>query len=100
MDSIKLGLLENFSTLISVLFSIVLVLILAGIALLFLAAAATWALTALVGSFIWAALIVAGVFIIAAVIVYVKREKLIVNPAVRMLSKIIFEKRENRNDYE
>ena len=100
VDGVKLGLVDDLSTFSSTIFSVLLCVLLAGMAVLFLAAAAVWGLMALTGSFLWAVLIVAFIFIIAAIIVFAKRERLIVNPMVRIFSRMMFEKKHKIHNYE
>ena len=90
LDKFKLRLLDNLSTFLNSVFSVIIVVLLAGLAIFFLAVAGTLALGALIG-YVWAALIIAGVFLIAAVAVYLCRDKLLVDPIVRMLGRLMFE---------
>lgn len=98
LDRLKLRLLDNFSTLFNTVFGVLLVIILSSFAGLFLAVALIWALGNWIGSMLWALLIIAGVFLIASVVVYAKRKTLIINPVVRMLSQIMFEKEKPTDD--
>ena len=100
MDSVKLSLVDHLSTLSSIVFGVILCVILAGTALLFLAAAALWGLATLIGSFTWAALIIAFLLLAAAAIVFILRDKLIVNTMVRTFVKVFFEKTHKNSCYE
>lgn len=100
MDAFRLSLIDNLSTLFSTLFSVFVFIMLAGIAGMFLAVALTWGLGLLIGSLFAAAMIIAGIFLILAIIVFALRKKLIVNQAVRMLSKMISDMTQKYSDYE
>lgn len=92
LDKLKLRLLDNFATLFNAIFGVILLVILLSFATLFLACAMTWGLSLLFGSLMAAILTVAGIFLIASWIVWINRKKLIINPAVQLLSKVMFEK--------
>ncbi len=100
LDRLKLRLLDNFSNLFNTVFGVLLVVILASFAGLFLAVALVWAIGLWIGSMLWALLIMAGVFAIAAVVVYYKRKNLIIDPVIQMLSKLMFEKETDTDDHE
>lgn len=91
LNRFKLRLLDNFSTLFNAIFGVLLLMILVSFAGMFLAVALVWALGQWIGSMFWALILMAVLFLIVALWVYVCRKKLIVNPAVRLLSKIMFE---------
>lgn len=91
-DGFKLRLLDNFSTLLNNIFAVLIVVILACFALTFMMIAATWGLSILLNSIMAAVLVMGGLFIIAAVVTYAYRKKLIINPTMRMLNKLMFEK--------
>ena len=99
LDRLKLRLLDNFSTLFNTIFGVLLIMILASFAGMFLAVALTWAIGLWIGSMFWALMIMAAVFLIAAALVYTYRKSLIIGPVIRMLSKIMFEQ-EKDSDYE
>lgn len=99
LDRLKLRLLDNFSTLFNTIFGVLLIMILASFAGMFLAVALTWAIGLWIGSMFWALMIMAAVFLIAAALVYTYRKNLIIGPVIRMLSKIMFEQ-EKDSDYE
>lgn len=98
LDKLKLRLLDNFATLFNTLFSVLILMILAGIVVMFLSVALVLALSAWIGSLLIAVLIVAAFFLLIAVVVYIYRDKLIVNPAVRVLGKVMFEKNKDSDD--
>lgn len=91
VDKFKLRLLDNLATFFNSVFSVIILIILVSFAVLFIAAAVTWALALLVG-LLYAFLIMAAVFVIAAVVVYIYRKNLLADQIVRLLSKLIFEK--------
>ena len=91
VDKFKLRLLDNLATFFNSVFSVIILIILASFAILFIASAITWALALLVG-LLYAFLIMAALFIIATVIVYVYRRNLLADQIVRLLSKLMFEK--------
>ena len=83
--------LDNLATLFNTVFGVIVIMVLLSFVVMFLGIAATWGLAELIGSLVGATLIMASVFLIAAILVYAFRKKLIINPVVRMLSKIMFE---------
>ncbi|HIS33851.1 MAG TPA: phage holin family protein [Candidatus Avirikenella pullistercoris] len=91
LDKFKLRLLDNLATLFNTVFGVIVIMVLLSFVVMFLGIAATWGLAELIGSLVGATLIMASVFLIAAILVYAFRKKLIINPVVRMLSKIMFE---------
>lgn len=100
VDSIKLGLLEGLSKLFSTVFSVFVFIILIHIGALFFAAAATWWLSILMDSFTSAAMIIGGIFLIIGVIIFALRRKLLVNPAIRMLGKLMADMEKHDHDDE
>ena len=90
IDAVKLRVLESLATLFNSIFSVFVLVMVAFIALLFLAVALTLLLANWTGSLLIAVLIMAGFFILLSILVYALRKKLIVNPMVRMLSKLLF----------
>lgn len=91
VDKFKLRLLDNLATFFNSVFSVIILIILVSFAVLFIAAAVTWALALLVG-LLYAFLIMVAVFVIAAILVYIYRKNLLSDQIVRLLSKLIFEK--------
>ncbi len=89
LEGAKLGAVENISVLLSMIFSISVIIFLLNMAALFLFAALTWLLATALGSFVWAAVIIGGVFLAAAAIVFIKRKTLIVNPVIRSLCNMV-----------
>ena len=77
-DSARLALIDNLARLFNTLFAVAVLIVLAGIATIFLAMALTWALA------LWS-----GVFLLAAWAVYLRRDRLIVDRAVRMLGRMV-----------
>ena len=100
MDNLRLGLIEHLSTLLSTVCSVAIAFILAGLGILFLAAALTWMLGILIGSILSAVFIMSVLFFVLGVVFYANRKKLVVNPAVRMLSKVIFDIDKKYSDHE
>lgn len=91
-DKFKLRLVDNFSSLLSSILSVFIVIILLSFALVMLSIAAAWGIAMLVGSQLWAVLILAGIYLLIALIIYSWRKQMFVNPIMRMLSKLMFEK--------
>ncbi len=88
-DSIRLSLIDNLSTLFNTLFGVFVLILLAGIGTVFFAVALTWVLGLLIGSMLYSILIMGTLFMILAAIVYAKRNNLVVNQSVQMLSKMV-----------
>ena len=88
-DSIRLSLIDNLSTLFNTLFGVFVLILLAGIGTVFFAVALTWVLGLLIGSMLYSILIMGTLFLILAAIVYAKRNNLVVNQSVQMLSKMV-----------
>ena len=88
-DSIRLSLIDNLSTLFNTLFGVFVLILLAGIGTVFFAVALTWVLGLLIGSMLYSILIMGALFMILAAIVYAKRNNLVVNQSVQMLSKMV-----------
>ena len=90
LDRFRLSLIDNLSTFVSTLFSVFVLIVLAGIGAMFFAAALTWLLGMLIGSMMLAAiLIMGGLFVLLALIVYGRRKRLILNQTVRMFSRMM-----------
>lgn len=87
-DSARLALIDNLARAFNTLFAVAVLIVLAGIATVFLAMALTWALALWIGSLLYALLIIGGVFLLAAWAVYLRRDRLIVDRAVRMLGRM------------
>ena len=85
----RLSLIDNLSTFVSTLFSVFVLIVLAGIGAMFFAAALTWLLGMLIGSMLAAILIMGGLFVLLALIVYGRRKRLILNQTVRMFSRMM-----------
>ena len=64
-DSARLALIDNLARLFNTLFAVAVLIVLAGIATVFLAMALTWALALWIGSLLYALLIIGGVFLLA-----------------------------------
>lgn len=77
------------ATFVSTLFSVFVLIVLAGIGAMFFAAALTWLLGMLIGSMLAAILIMGGLFVLLALIVYGRRKRLILNQTVRMFSRMM-----------
>ena len=86
LDRFRLSLIDNLSTFVSTLFSVFVLIVLAGIGAMFFAAALTWLLGMLIGA---AILIMGGLFVLLALIVYGRRKRLILNQTVRMFSRMM-----------
>ena len=88
-DSVRLALIDNLATLFNTLFSVALLIVLAGIGTVFFAVALTWILGWLIGSMLYAILIMGALFLIATLVVYWKRNSLIVDRSVQMLARMM-----------
>ena len=75
LDRFRLSLIDNLSTFVSTLFSVFVLIVLAGIGAMFFAAALTW--------------LMGGLFVLLALIVYGRRKRLILNQTVRMFSRMM-----------
>lgn len=90
LDKVKLRLLDNFSTVLNSILSMVIVILVASLSLMgFSVAAIVW-IGGLIGSYVIAMLIVAGLLLIAAGILYGLRNKLFINKIVQMMAKVMF----------
>ena len=92
LEDLKLRLLEKLSTLFNNVLSILILIFLASTTLNFIGVVLVLLLAKLIGSLLIAVAIMAGVFLIATLIVYACRKKMFINPMVRMLSKMLFDK--------
>lgn len=88
-DSVRLALIDNLATLFNTLFSVALLIVLAGIGTVFFAVALTWILGWIIGSMLYAILIIGALFLIATLVVYWKRNSLIVDRSVQMLARMM-----------
>ena len=89
LDRFRLSLIDNLSTFVSTLFSVFVLIVLAGIGAMFFAAALTWLLGMLIGSMLAAILIMGSLFVLLALVVYGRRKRLILNQTVRMFSRMM-----------
>lgn len=88
-DSVRLALIDNLATLFNTLFSVALLIVLAGIGTVFFAVALTWILGWIIGSMLYAILFMGTLFLIATLVVYRNRNRLIVDRAVQMLARMM-----------
>jgi hypothetical protein len=93
-DALRLKALETLSEFFNTVASSLIVILLGSIALLFLGVLFTVLLADLTGSWLLAVGIMTVVFFVATLVVYLKRRTLLTDSMVRMLSKILFEKKE------
>lgn len=100
IKKVKLGAVENLSTLFGKLLSLVAFIFLAMLALLFLSGVFVILLEMWLGSWLWAFLIVAGVYLIAALIFYFTRETMFTGSMVKVLSNMFFGERDNDDEEE
>lgn len=87
-EAFRLGLIDNLATLFNTLFSVLLIVVLLGIATLFFAVALTWILGMIIGSLLVAILLIGSLFVVLAILVYLFRQRLITNPSVRLLCRM------------
>ena len=99
-EKICLSLIENLSLLVNSLFVVAILIVLLSIAAVFFAVALTWALGIAIGSVFCAVLLMGGLFIVSAIVVYVLRRRLIVGPAVRMFSRMMYDMSRKYSDDE
>ncbi len=90
-EKVCLSLIENLSLLSNSLFVLALLVVLLSIGAVFFAVALTWALGIAIGSVFYAVLLMGGLFVLSAVVVFLLRRRLIVGPAVRMFSRIMYD---------
>jgi len=90
-EKVSLSLIENLALLSNSLFVLLLLVVLLSIAAVFFAVALTWALGIAIGSVFYAVLLIGGLFVLSAAVVFVLRRRLIVGPAVRMFSRIMYD---------
>lgn len=88
-DLLKLEFLEKSSQLLSVVFSMLIVIVCALVVLIFLAAAVIHVLTMALNA-AWAYIIVSAVFVAIIVFVLAKKDVLFVNPLIRKFSRIMY----------
>jgi len=91
-DLLKLEFLEKSSQLLSVVFSMLIVIVCALVVLIFLAAAIIHGLTNLLNA-AWAYTIVSAVFVGIIVFVLAKKDVLFVNPLIRKFSRIMYKEK-------
>lgn len=91
IDSFKLRMVENLSILFSKIVYALLLIILLGVAIAFMASALSWYLGDLLNSRAAGALITSGIFILFAIIVVIKRKKLLIDSMVKMFIPMFFE---------
>lgn len=97
-DLLKLELLEKSSQILSVVFSMLIVVVCALVVVIYLSnALISWLTIALNAG--WAYTIVCGIFLLMIIIVLYKKDTLFVNPLIRKLSRILFSQDEE-NDSE
>lgn len=97
-DLLKLELLEKSSQILSVVFSMLIVVVCALVVVIYLSnALISWLTIALNAG--WAYTIVCGIFLLIIIIVLYKKDTLFVNPLIRKLSRILFSQDEE-NDSE
>lgn len=99
-DLLKLELLEKTSRILSVLIMIIISLFLVLGALIYFSFALVSWMETVFGSMIPGFLIIGGVFLIILFLVYIFREKILINPLIRAISKILFEEKESGDDDE
>lgn len=96
-DRVGLSIVENMSVFFSIVFAVIITMLLAGIALGFIAVGLTILLSYALESMLLSVTIIAMVYLLAAVIVYKKRKTLITDNMVKVLSKIISDILQRRN---
>lgn len=97
-DLLKLELLEKSSQILSVVFSMLIVVVCALVVVIYLSnALISWLTIALNAG--WAYTIVCGIFLLIIIMVLYKKDTLFVNPLIRKLSRILFSQDEE-NDSE
>lgn len=88
-DLLKLEFLEKSSQLLSVIFSMLIVIVCALVVLIFLASAAIHALTIALNA-AWAHIIMCAVFVCIIIFVLAKKDVLFVKPLIRKFSRIMY----------
>lgn len=98
-ELLKLELLEKSSQLLSVIFSMVIVLVCALVVLVYLSSALVSWLTVAVGA-AWAYTIVCGFFVAILVLTLAFKDKLFVKPLIRKFSTILYKNTDETEDDE
>ncbi len=100
IDSFRLGLIDNLSALFSTLFGVISLLIFLGMAITFFAVGFTWLLGEWIGSLLGAIFIMGGVMTFLAIVMFSLRKTLVLNPSIRMLSRMIYDLSQKYNEDE
>lgn len=91
LTATKLASIEYVSLTISNGFGILLAVVAAGLALLFVVGAMTLWIARAIGSLEWAMMIAASVFAVVGIVLYTLRERLITNNLIRCFARMLFE---------
>ncbi len=91
LTATKLASIEFVSLTISNGFGILLAVVAAGLALLFVVGAMTLWVARAIGSLEWAMMIAASVFAVVGIVLYTLRERLITNNLIRCFARMLFE---------
>lgn len=91
LTATKLASIEYVSLTISNGFGILLAVVAAGLALLFVVGAMTLWIAQAIGSLEWAMMIAASVFAVVGIVLYTLRERLITNNLIRCFARMLFE---------
>lgn len=100
IDRFKLGLIDNLATFFNTLYGVLVLVVLFGIAAMFFAVALTWVLSILMGSVLYATLAMGGLFVVFGLIVLALRKKLVINPLVRIFSRMMYDVNKSYSDHE
>lgn len=100
IDRFKLGLIDNLATFFNTLYGVLVLVLLFGIAAMFFAVALTWVLSILMGSVLYATLAMGGLFVVFGLIVLALRKKLVINPLVRIFSRMMYDVNKSYSDHE
>lgn len=91
LTATKLASIEFVSLTMSNGFGILLAVVAAGLALLFVVGAMTLWIARAIGSLEWAMMIAASVFAVVGIVLYTLRERLITNNLIRCFARMLFE---------
>lgn len=99
VDSLKLQMVEHLSVLFSKILFAVIMIILLGVGVAFLASAFSWWIGGLLESQAAGNLITGGIVLLMSLVVFARRKKLFINSMITMFSHMFFESK-NKNSWE
>lgn len=100
IDSFKLRIVENLSLFVSKILYMLLLIIILGVAIAFIASALSLFIGNLLNSEAQGAIITAGIFILMAAVIFLIRKRLFINSMVKMFIPLFFEDNYPNNNKE